>query len=106
MQVQSPEEDSLRRSCAKLNALHRSVGLYIDADEVAEYHGALDDASRAGRNIEEFRIPSSAFKRQIVSISMRRGYGPQFSKDHLVARDYFMRKIEAVIEYLSCGTSV
>lgn len=96
------QEDALRRGCVKLNALRKSLGQFVDAEEVAEFHAALDDVTRAGRDVEEFRIPASAFKPQVISVSMRRGHGAQYSSDPLVARDFFDRRIDAVIEYLGC----
>lgn len=103
--VERAAEDALRRGCVKLKALQKSLGQFIDPLEVAEYHSALDDVTRAGRDVEEFRIPPTAFKRQVVAFSMRRGSGAQYTKDPLVARDYFDRRIDAVIEYLGCDGS-
>jgi hypothetical protein len=100
--VERAAEDALRRGCVKLKALRKSIGQFIDALEVSEYHSALDDVTRAGRDVEDFRIPPTAFKRQVISISMRSGHGAQYSKDPLVARDYFDRRIDAVIDYLGC----
>lgn len=96
--------DKFARARSRLTALKQNIPKeygYVQEAYVNEYHQALDDLTKLGCDLEEFKIPEQWMETETWQVPEGEGYETRHGNTRQLKREQFLMKLDSVLNYLS-----